>query len=315
VTSFGCALAHNITLMAALRLLQGIGAGTCLVLAAAMAADCFRGAQLVSVLAWLGAAWGAAPIIAPAIGGFVVQFGSWRLVFVLYGLLTAAVAVLVATALPETLEKDYRTPVHWRAAAQVLREGLRHRIFLGFVVMFGLIAAAQMVFSVASPFIYQVELGFSPAAYGLIALVVGTANLAGALACGMMAQRTTTRRLALGACTLFVLSGAILVVSAEYGGITAQEITIGAVLAMLAIGVLDPLSKGLAMGVFKRNMGLIAGVVTTCCYLMITLAMALIAHLPENSQAPLGWFYIGAGALFIAILLATLARPERAVSV
>jgi DHA1 family bicyclomycin/chloramphenicol resistance-like MFS transporter len=89
---------------------------------------------------------------------------------------------------------------------------------------------------------------------------------------------------------------------------------VGAALALLGIGVLDPLSEGLAMGVFTRNIGLIAGLVNTCCYLSITMAMALMAYLPEQSQAPLGWFYLGAGALFTAILLATVSRLPKPAS-
>ena len=43
LTSIGCALAPNLPMMIGLRFLQGLGAGTCLLLAATVAADCFRG--------------------------------------------------------------------------------------------------------------------------------------------------------------------------------------------------------------------------------------------------------------------------------
>jgi len=33
--------------------------------------------------------------------------------------------------------------------------------------------------------------------------------------------------------------------------------------------------------------------------------MALMAYLPEESQAPLGWLYLGVGALFAAVLFGT----------
>jgi DHA1 family bicyclomycin/chloramphenicol resistance-like MFS transporter len=61
LTSIGCALADSLPMMIGLRFLQGLGAGTCLLLAATVAADCFRGAKLVSVLGLLGAAWGRPP--------------------------------------------------------------------------------------------------------------------------------------------------------------------------------------------------------------------------------------------------------------
>jgi MFS transporter, DHA1 family, multidrug resistance protein len=68
---------------------------------------------------------------------------------------------------------------------------------------------------------------------------------------------------------------------------------------------LDPQTKGLAMGVFTRNIGLIGGLVNTCCYLIVSVAMGLMADLPETTQAPLGWFYVAAGVAFVLILLAT----------
>jgi DHA1 family bicyclomycin/chloramphenicol resistance-like MFS transporter len=197
--------------------------------------------------------------------------------------------------------------VDLRAAARVLAVALRHRLFLTYVVMFGLIGAAQMVFGDVGPFLYQVKLGFSPAAYGLVALAVGVANLIGELACGGLAQRTTMNRLAAGAWTVFFIGAVTMVVSAEFVGVNAWAITIGAALALLGIGVLDPQSKGQAMGVFSRNIGLVGGLVNTCCYLIVSAAMALMAYLPENSQAPLGWLYVGVGVVFAGLLVTAVA--------
>jgi DHA1 family bicyclomycin/chloramphenicol resistance-like MFS transporter len=311
LTSIGCALANSLTLLLILRFLQGLGGGICLLLAATIAADCFRGAKLVSVLGLLGAAWGAAPVLAPALGGVVVQVSSWRWVFVLLAALATAVALLAATMLPETLEVHRRTPVNLRSAAGVVAAALRNRLFVGFAVMFSLIAAAQSMFGVVAPFLYQDALGFEPAAYGGVALVVGVANLAGASACGALAQRTGIRTLGLVACALFALGAVVLVVSAATLGVNSWAIAVGGALAMLAIGVLDPLSKGMAMGVFTHNVGLITGLITTCCYLFITAGIALMAYLPESSSAPLGWTYLFVVTLFAAILLSSVSRGRQ----
>jgi MFS transporter, DHA1 family, multidrug resistance protein len=313
-TSVACALADNLSLMLGLRFIQGLGAGTCLLLAATIAADCFRGVKLVSVLGMLGAAWGAAPVLAPAVGGFIVQFESWRIVFVVLAGLAALVALLVAVILPETLDPHRRAPIDVRAAAAVLGEALRHRSFVIFTIMFGLVGASQMAFGVAGPFLYQADLGFSSAGYGFIALAVGAANFVGAAACGALAQRTTTQRLALAGSAVLALGGAVLIVSAEFVGVSALFITVGAGLAMLSTGVLDPLSKGLAMGVFHRNIGLITGLISTFCYISITIATALVAWLPERSQAPLGWIYLAAAVLLATMLFTTARQANETVA-
>ncbi|MFE5706344.1 multidrug effflux MFS transporter [Rhodococcus koreensis] len=311
VTSVGCALVQNITVLLGLRFVQGIGGCACLVLAYAIAADCYRGARLTSVSGLLGAAWGLAPVLAPAVGGVLVQFMSWRLVFGLIALLAALAVPLVFAGLPETLPKESRSPVDATAAARVLRAALRHRLFVGFVLVFGLMASAQMVFGVVAPFLYQEILGFSPAAYGAVALVVGGANLLGELACSALAVRVGTRRLAFGAWWVFVLGALVLAVTAGMSVVTAPAITIGACLALAGCGVLCPQMYGLALGLFTRNLGLIGGVVTAACYLVVSAAMAVAGVLPENSQAPLGWLYLALGAgAGILLLLTTSARQS-----
>jgi MFS transporter, DHA1 family, multidrug resistance protein len=307
--SIGCALAPSLSVLLGMRFAQGIGASACLLLTATIAADCFRGAKLVSVLGLLGAAWGAAPVLAPAVGGMVVQFESWRVVFGLLAVLAVSVALLVAKMLPETLPANLRSPVDLRAAMAVLREALKHRVFVAFVLMWGLVCAAQMVFGVVAPFLYEVKLGFSPVLYGLVALVVGVANLSGELACGGLAQRIIPWRLGLSAWAVFFLGAVILLVSAAVVGVNGRAIAIAAVLALIGIGVLDPQSKGLAMGVFTRNVGLIAGLVYTCCYTVVSVAMALMAYLPKQSQAPLGWLDVGIAAIF-ALLFITTVSPK-----
>jgi DHA1 family bicyclomycin/chloramphenicol resistance-like MFS transporter len=311
LTSIGCAPTASLPMMIGLRFLQGLGAGTCLLLAATVAADCFRGAKLVSVLGLLGAAWGSAPVVAPALGGVIAEFGSWRLVFVVLAALTAAVGLLVALVLPETLRRERRSPINLRAAAGVLGEALRHRAFVAFAMMFGLVAAAQTVFGVVGPFLYEVGLGFSSSTYGFIAIGVGAANFLGAATCGAMVQRTTTRRLAIGGSAVLALAGLLMLASAQFVGLSAVAITGGAALALLSIGVLDPLTKGLAMGVFARNIGLITGLISTFCYVSMTLATALMAWLPERSQAPLGWFYVAAAAALVTVLMTTAGHASR----
>ncbi|MBJ8348931.1 multidrug effflux MFS transporter [Antrihabitans sp. YC2-6] len=302
LTSIGCAVASNVTLLLGLRFVQGATACACLVVSYAIAADMYRGNKLTAVSGLLGAAWGLAPVLAPAAGGVLVQFISWRLVFALIAALAAFVALVVAIGLPETLRDEDRTTIDRREIAQVVTSTVRNRVFVCFVVVFGLMASAQLVFGVVGPFLYQVQLGFSPATYGLFALVVGGANLAGELACGSLAARITTRQLALGAWSVFAAGAVVLVVSAATVGVNTWAITVGACLALAGCGVLCPQMYGLALGLFTRNLGLIGGIITAGCYLIVSAAMATAGILPEESQAPLGWLYVTVGVIVVGIL-------------
>jgi DHA1 family bicyclomycin/chloramphenicol resistance-like MFS transporter len=301
-TSLLCASAGSAGILLAARFVQGAAACACLVLSYAVAADCFRGSRLTSVSGLLGAAWGVAPVLAPAAGGLLVQYLSWRLVFVLIAVISLLAALIVAVALPETLAQHDRSPVDIRATTRVLFTAMHNRVFVSFVLVFGLMASAQLAFGVVGPFLYQSNLGFSPEAYGLMALVVGAANLSGELACGALASRLSIRQLAMGALAVFAVGTAVLVVSGALVANSAWALTIGAGLALAGCGVLCPQMYGLAMGLFTRNLGLIGGVVSAGCYLIVSAALAAVGALPQRSQAPLGWLYVVCGAMTFVIL-------------
>lgn len=274
-----------------------------MVLSYAVAADCFRGAKLTSVSGILGAAWGLAPVIAPAVGGVLVQYTTWRAVFGLVAVLAALVLVLVTAAMPETLEPTNRTPIAVRATSRAVALTLRNPVFGCFMLVFGLLAAAQLAFGVAGPFLYQEHLDFQPAVYGAVALAVGAANLLGELACGYFAERISTKRLAFSALALFGAGTAVLTVSGLTIGIDAWALTIGAALALAGCGVLCPQMYGLALGLFTKNLGLVGGIASAGCYLIVSVALAAVGALPENDQSTLGWLYVVCGAAALALLL------------
>lgn len=302
LASIACALAPSIESLLALRVIQGIGACGCLVVTYAIAADSFRGPRLVAVAGLLGVAWGLAPVLAPAAGGLIVQFGSWRLIFGIIAGLAVIVAGLIAWLLPETLPPEKRQPINLRATGRVLGRALTNRQFLSFTLVFSVIGSAQLVFSVVAPFLYQEQLGFTPAAYGLVALVLGGANLAGEVGCGTLAVRVTARQLCFGALSIYALGALLLAFTGTFSGVTFWAVTLGGALVLAGCGTLCPTMYGMALGVFSQNAGLLGGLITSVCYLAISLTMALAALLPETSQGPLGWTYVVIGLVAGALL-------------
>lgn len=137
VASLACAAATTVPMLLGARFVQGLGACACMVLSYAVAADCFRGRKLTSVAGLLGAAWGLAPVIAPAVGGVLAQFLTWRLIFVLIAAMTLLVGIVVVMALPETLAPGDRVPVDVRATSRTSVSIITHPVSYGAFVLFG----------------------------------------------------------------------------------------------------------------------------------------------------------------------------------
>jgi DHA1 family bicyclomycin/chloramphenicol resistance-like MFS transporter len=311
VASVAIALTDSIALLLVLRFIQGVGGCACMVVVYAIAADTSRGPQLTSLSGWLGASWGLAPVIAPAIGGPMVQFVSWRGIFVLVAVLAVLAAVVVWRLLPETLAPEAATPIRPRAIGRVLATALRRRLFVGLTLVFAVFASAQLLFGVLAPLLYENGLGVPPVAYGFFALLVGAANLGGELATGSLATRISSRTLGLASLAAFAAGTAVLLVSGLLVGLDLVLITVGGMLVMLGCGALCPLAYGLALGLFDRNLGLVGGLTSAVCYLFVAITMGAAATLPDDTQTPMGFIYVGC-LVVGGVLLALCVRSPRA---
>src|SRR3954451_21620941 len=78
-------VAPSIAVLGALRLLQGVGTAAGAVIALAVVRDLFDGRAAATMLSRLFLVIGAAPVLAPTIGGEVLRFPSWRGGFALPG--------------------------------------------------------------------------------------------------------------------------------------------------------------------------------------------------------------------------------------
>lgn len=81
LASLGCALAPNVEALIALRLLQALGGAAGSVVARAVVRDLYAGSDIARVLSIMTLVMGAAPILAPVLGGAVLAVTSWRAIF------------------------------------------------------------------------------------------------------------------------------------------------------------------------------------------------------------------------------------------
>src|SRR5215212_9124483 len=94
--------------LASLLVLQGVGTAAGAVIAIAIVRDLFDGRAAATMLSRLFLVLGAAPVLAPTIGGEVLRFTSWRGIFALLAVYGIVMIALGARLLPETLPPERR---------------------------------------------------------------------------------------------------------------------------------------------------------------------------------------------------------------
>lgn len=102
LSSLGCALAPRIEALIGLRLLQALGGAAGPVIARAVVRDLFSGAEIARVLSIMTLVMGAAPILAPLLGGAVLAAAGWRAIFFVLTGVGIAAAGLAHWQLPRS---------------------------------------------------------------------------------------------------------------------------------------------------------------------------------------------------------------------
>ena len=165
--SAGCALAPSIGWLIAFRALQGVGAASVMVIPRAIIRDLHTGIEGARLMALMMLVISVSPILAPVTGSaLIVPFG-WRAVFLAVTIAAALALVLLATMLPETLQRENRVRLEWASLASGFATLFRDPRFLGLTFIGGLGMASFFTFLASASFIYIDHYGLGPTAFSI----------------------------------------------------------------------------------------------------------------------------------------------------
>lgn len=235
LVSLACVVVVDINQLAVLRVLQGLASAGGTVVGIAVIRDRYSGAEAARLLSRLMLIIGAAPLLAPTVGGFVAQQWGWRAVFVVLAGMAVVIGLIAARWLPETLPPERRIRLGigtvFRGYGSLLRDG--H--FMALAVLPGLCMGVLISYVVGSTFVFQTEYGLSKQEFALVFALTGVALVLGAQLNAALVRRVgPLRLLRVGLPLAVLLTGAVLF-AAIGGGMTALIVALWLTLASLGI--------------------------------------------------------------------------------
>ncbi|MEO7200087.1 MAG: multidrug effflux MFS transporter [Dokdonella sp.] len=151
LASIGCALSRNITELLLFRALQGLSAGAGLIVGRAIIRDCYEGAEAQKLMATVSMIFGVAPAVAPIIGGWVVSYARWPMIFWLLAGFAAILWVFCLRMLPETHPQHQRVVLSVRTMMHTYAHIARDRGTLALVLAGTLGFNALFVYIASAP--------------------------------------------------------------------------------------------------------------------------------------------------------------------
>lgn len=106
IGSFGATFASSMNALISWRFIQGIGGGGAPVCGYSIVCDLFHGKERAQELSKMGMWVAFAPAVAPVIGAALLQYASWRMIFLLLSFLAIAQLLALVFFLKETRNTD-----------------------------------------------------------------------------------------------------------------------------------------------------------------------------------------------------------------
>ncbi len=149
-----CAFAPSIEILLLGRFLQGLTGSVGVVIAKAIARDFASGQELTTLFALLMMVNGLAPVLAPLIGGQLLLFTTWRVIFVILALFSAI--LLVGSLLfHESLPKEKRVTGGVGVAVKNYITLIKDKPFLGQTLIQLFAFGGFFAYISGSSFVYQ----------------------------------------------------------------------------------------------------------------------------------------------------------------
>lgn len=270
VAGAACALAPSIEFLIAARFVQGFAGAAGVVLSRAIIADRTEGSRSAKLFGLMMIIGGVAPVIAPLIGGAVVDSIGWRGVFWIITGLTAVMLACAVAFVPESLRQEDRRAGGLSEMISGIGSVVRNPRYVSYTLTFTFAFSVMFAYISASPFVLQNMLGLSAGQYSAAFAVNAFGLMIGSATTAKLAGRIPLHRMmSAGISSIVVTTTALLIL-----GITGLSLWPTLVLLFLTL---------FSLGFVYAN--------------ATSLAVAQVPHLAGTGSAVLGALQFGLAAV------------------
>ncbi len=303
----GCALSASIEALVLFRLVQGVGGCVGRVMGPAIVRDEFhteRGAQILSHITQVVAL---APLLAPMIGGYLLNLADWRSIF--FVLTACGLAIFFATLAQFGESSKYRDASALRPFVLLgnWSRFLTHRTCLGSLLVICGVFSGLFSYISGSSFVFIEALGVPSQIYGVLFGITALAFMLGAMVNARLLRRLAPQRILRWGLLLNVGGGLILLALAlaapSVPGIIAPMMVF-----VFGMGLVIPNATAAAMEPLPRMAGVASSLLGSAQMAAGSLVGYLVNRFYDGTPVAMASGIAG-GALAAALAYLLLLRP------
>lgn len=304
LASLACAYAPNLDTLILARFVQALGGCAGMVLSRAIVSDKCDPVASAKVFSQLMLVMGLAPILAPMLGGVLVNLAGWQSIFLTLSLFSAACLVAVGLGLPESLPAHMPRQPLSGALRQYVRL-LADRKFFGHALTGGIAIAGMFAYIAGSPFVFIKLYGVPAEHYGWL---FGT-NAAGFILVAQINARLLAKRgpafLLVRAVWLYLVAALALLAVAALRPAELWPLLVPLFICIASLGCIIPNASACAMSGQGARAGSASALMGCLQFSVAAGAAALVSLLHDGSAVPMALVISLCGALVVSVALLT----------
>ena len=309
LASLACAYAPNLDTLIVARFVQALGGCAGMVLSRAIVSDKCDPVASAKVFSQLMLVMGLAPILAPMLGGVLVNLAGWQSIFLALSLFSAGCLLAISFGLPESMPADMPRQPLSGAFRQYLRL-FADRVFIGHALTGGTAIAGMFAYIAGSPFVFIKLYGVPAEHYGWLF----GANAAGFILIAQVNARLLAKRgpaVLLGRAVWLYLAAALTLLGvAALRPTQLWPLLLPLFVCIASLDCIIPNASALAMSGQGNRAGSASALMGCLQFSVAAGSAALVSLLHDGSAVPMAMVISLCGALVVSV--ATLTRRLQA---
>ncbi|MEE3879932.1 multidrug effflux MFS transporter [Vibrio sp. YYF0003] len=272
----------DIYVIKAMRVIQAIGAGFAIVCVAPLVRQREQGNAAAKLFGLIALIFIIAPAIAPSVGAFILQFGTWQHIFYFMAAYAVFVMIFVALSLPK---QDVKQKPQAISALKRYSIVLRNKTAMRYLIVQSCGYSVMMVFVTNSSFIYQNHFGLAQQIFGLVFALNTVFNIIVNRFNSSFLNKVPVHKLLRVALLVQAFFVVLLIIMTKMD-VNVVVFAIGIIGAVGILGAIQPNTNALFMSQYTEHTGSASALLGACQFITAAIMGGITTWLHNDTLWP-----------------------------